>query len=449
MVLPQSDDKRRTRNLHSLTSSGSLRRLVSDRVGLIRDVCVLEKGMEEPSIPFLYRALLGNITGCSEMWAGVGKGKTKEEALVAAIAEALERYCALCPDDTRIKCLSLKEIGDAAIDPESFVLYSSAQYNSPEFPYHKYRPDSPIAWHEAIELPHETCCYVPASMVYLRPSAKSRGDRLTAATSSGLAAGRDLPSALLGGILELVERESLLITWMHQLPVDQLDTSDLGLPEANIVVEHYRRFGIDTQVYILPTDIPVNSIMAVAKDQRARPPAVAIGLGCSLSPAGALRKAIFELCQVRHGETWRFWNTDTKDRLETPENIRRTTDHSGYYSVRERANAFAFLEQAKVRSIRNLVSHETGNLWVDVGRCVDTLRTLGCRVIYVDITTPDLIEFEIRVVRVMITELQPIHFGYRHERLGGNRLYTLPKKLGFFSERKNDENFSPFPHPLG
>jgi ribosomal protein S12 methylthiotransferase accessory factor len=59
---------------------------------------------------------------------------------------------------------------------------------------------------------------------------------------------------------------------------------------------------------------------------------------------------------------------------------------------------------------------------------------VGCRTAYVDITAPELEDFPIRVARVLVTGLQPIHFGYGMERLGARR---APK-----------ENLNPAPHPL-
>jgi ribosomal protein S12 methylthiotransferase accessory factor len=47
-----------------------------------------------------------------------------------------------------------------------------------------------------------------------------------------------------------------------------------------------------------------------------------------------------------------------------------------------------------------------------------------------------------------VTGLQPIHFGWGEERLGGRRLFELPQKLGFAKETLSDMELNPYPHPL-
>jgi ribosomal protein S12 methylthiotransferase accessory factor len=52
------------------------------------------------------------------------------------------------------------------------------------------------------------------------------------------------------------------------------------------------------------------------------------------------------------------------------------------------------------------------------------------------------------VVRTLITGLQPIHFGYGEERLGGRRLFELPQKLGFADRARAVTDLNMCPHPL-
>ena len=76
------------------------------------------------------------------------------------------------------------------------------------------------------------------------------------------------------------------------------------------------------------------------------------------------------------------------------------------------------------------------------------LRDIGSRVLYCEVTTPDLKDFPIRVVRALATHLQPIAFGHDQQRLGGSRLYELPQKLGYTAARRTEADLNPCPHPL-
>ena len=84
----------------------------------------------------------------------------------------------------------------------------------------------------------------------------------------------------------------------------------------------------------------------------------------------------------------------------------------------------------------------------DLERCVALLGDAGSQVAYVDVTTPEIAERDLRVARVIATELQPIHFGYGQERLGGRRLFETPRRLGYTTRDQTRADLNPCPHPL-
>jgi len=69
-------------------------------------------------------------------------------------------------------------------------------------------------------------------------------------------------------------------------------------------------------------------------------------------------------------------------------------------------------------------------------------------VAYADLTTPDIDPFHIRVIRAIATGLQPMHFGYGEDRLGGSRLFEVPARLGYASGPRSEADLNPCPHPL-
>ena len=164
-------------------------------------------------------------------------------------------------------------------------------------------------------------------------------------------------------------------------------------------------------------------------------------MGCSLDPAEAARKALFELCQVRHGEIWRLKSRAIQNPL-VPEHIVAPEDHSGFYSSVQLPRAFEFLENGIIKSIEQLPSYSYGSIEKNLKHLVDSLYVRKMRVFYVDLTLPELTDIAISVVRVVVSGLQPIHFGFGMERLGGTRLLSANS-----NSRPRQPNF--FPHPLG
>src|SRR5436853_4991603 len=64
-----------------------------------------------------------------------GAAIDRDKAAAATIGEAVERYCAAYADPAELVFGAYNELGDEAIHPESFCLYSKRQYESPGFPF--------------------------------------------------------------------------------------------------------------------------------------------------------------------------------------------------------------------------------------------------------------------------------------------------------------------------
>ena len=115
----------------------------------------------------------------------------------------------------------------------------------------------------------------------------------------------------------------------------------------------------------------------------------------------------------------------------------------------ERRSELAFLlDHGRQQSLRELPDRSTGHARGDLDTALGGLAAAGCRVAYVDLTTADVRPFGIRVVRTLATGLQPMHFGHGEERLGGRRLFDLPRSLGFATTSRDESDLNPCPHPL-
>lgn len=432
----------------SIESDVAHRILVSERTGLISSLRLVPKLPHEPRMPVFGQAVIANISGNKKTRAGVGKGTTENQALTSALAEALERCCALYPDRRQIVVARKSELDSLSIDPREFILYSTEQYASLGFPYLPFEEERLISWQKAIEVRDATTnrgpCFVPAQLVSLSLQSGAANDQLAPMTSNGLAAGPTLQAAILSGILELIERDCLLLNWVNLQSCDQVQVK-CGVEGA--IIAHYRENDVLIKIFHLKSDVSAYVMMAVAFSKDDRPPFTTVGLGCSLDPSEAARKSIFELCQVRHGEIWRGQSRGPAYQIRFPENVRLPEDHSGFYSAGQFSNAFEFLENGTLRPIEQLPSYSRGTLTGDFNNLIESLHRLGMRVFYIDLTLPELKEFAISVVRVLIAGLQPMHFGFGMERLGGQRLFCVPKLEQF--ARVGPRRVNTFPHPLG
>jgi ribosomal protein S12 methylthiotransferase accessory factor len=424
--------------------------LVSDRVGLVRSLTPVQRGADEPRPPHVMQATLSHFDFRSAPLRdrlASGKGETEEEAAASALGEAVEHYCAAIPDVAAARRAAFAALGGSAVTPPECVLYAESQYRRPGWPYARFHSEVPIAWTAMRELAGGEAVWAPSSLVYLSWPAAAE-EHFCPATSNGLAAGPDLPSAIFAGLCELIERDAFLITWMNRLPAPELEWRGAGGVEESIV-RHYARFGIEVRVFALPSDLGVPVMMAIAGDRSGAGPAAVVGLGCHPRPRTALRKALFEVCQVRPGEVQRFRQDGAHARLAAYEDVHTLEDHSAFVSAPQRRGELAFLLD-NGRSVRLADLPDGGGVraeeaLVHIGGAI---AAAGCRALYADLTTPDVAGCGLKVVRTIVPGLQPMHFGYGEERLGGRRLYELPARLGYRATPAGEADLNPCPHPL-
>jgi ribosomal protein S12 methylthiotransferase accessory factor len=196
-------------------------------------------------------------------------------------------------------------------------------------------------------------------------------------------------------------------------------------------------------------DLPPFVMMTMALDSGPERPATLIGMGCRLDPAVALEKAVFELCQARPSESRRYCDNPPQPRLKTYEDVRALEHHPAFLSLPERRGEFEFLwARAESARLEDLPGRSAGDTKRDLESIVRGRSERGHRVVYADLTTADVAPSGIRVVCTLATGLQPIHFGYGQERLGGNRLFELPQKLGLAPSARTVADLNPCPHPL-
>jgi len=425
--------------------------LVSARVGVIRRVTRMSRGVAEPFPPVFYQATLSHFDFHSakpQDRVGVGKAVNEIDAMNAAVGEALERYCASQPDMRLMRRFAWKDRPGEAVSPPECVLYSQQQYAAGRLLYRPWDESREIPWIPARELPQRTGVWIPSSLTYLDYPGNDADTYYCPPTSNGLAAGPSLDGAILAGLHELMERDGFLITWMNRLPATEIEIPATAEVEFS-VVRHYRRFQIDARVFRLATDMPVHVMMGVLVNRAERGPAIVIGLGCHSHPRKAVQKALFETAQVHPGEAARCAAPDYVDRFQSYEDVRTLEDHSAFFASPKHVGEFAFLlEHSSRKNLDDLPDFGHGDVRKDLDDAVAALRNAGCRVIYADLTTPDLDGYPIRVVRTIATGLQPIHFGYGEERLGGTRVFQLPGILGLAHADSDEASLNRCPHPL-
>ena len=367
-----------------------------------------------------------------------GKGPTLVQARASALAESLERYSTEFTGSEFRTLGSYRELGSAAIHPNSVMGYSETQFlerdawnargshfNSVPEPLD---PDHPIPWTPVWSLTEEREKLLPTQFLYfsgptLSPEPRPRCCR---ACSNGNAAGNNLEEAVLQGFLELVERDATAIWWYNRLNKPGVDLASFGQSYLTELAAHYQTLGRDLWALDLTHDlgIPVFAAVSCRQDTRGQ---VLFGLGCSLDPAVALLRAFAELNQFIAGigpeakaplgdeETLRWLRT------ATPENQPYLAPDPGVPAKR-------------LQDFHNAAS---GDLLVDIQHCKAVVEAKGMEMLVLDLTRADA---GMPVVKVIVPGLR--HFWAR---FAPGRLYEVPVAMGWLERPLAEAELNPNP----
>ena len=428
-------------------------RLISSKMGLVRELRSSAKDASEPFRPYVFRALLSNHRFLNkdenERLTASGKGMTIAEAQMSALGEALERYSGACWSIEEIIFRRRSELDGKSLDPHELVLFAPSQYA--ELRYSAYSDDSVFGWVGARSLISDQLIFVPALSVFMNYEVQSPAEFIFPITSNGLAAGPTLAEAVLRAAFEVLERDATMIAWLNQLPCTRVDPLSHPDPDVQEICKAYQRRGVHFELYLLPTDHPVKVFVAVAYQESGEGPATVVGLGADIEPRPAASRALLEAAQVRPALRQRLRLPKMRRRMEElvddPRRVATLEDHDLLYASAKTVRNFNFLRTKPVVSI-SWEQETTVSPLVKLRRLADHFRTMNTDFLYFDLTSQDLLEFGVHAARVIIPGFQPIDFGWKERRLGGERLYQLPQRLGLRSHRGTLEELNPDPHPI-
>ena len=412
--------------------------VVSARTGIVRRIIVQPSGSSlDPELPIAASALLTRYVddhhhpSCCEPELGAGKGGTTLKAMLTAVGEAVERYSAGRFDRENMVSATVSEMTGDLITPEETGLYSEAQYASPDFPFPRLDPGTPIHWVRGRWLDTGDPVWLPALPVYMNYHAP-QGAHFSEVTSNGLSAGPTLGDAELGAALELIERDAFMMSWILRIPGRRV-TFDASIDaSAREAARQLEERGVRVELYHLDVGLGIPTIVSVGYGDGVRWPGATMSLSAHMSPKVAIEKALWE--QGHIGPFLRRLVFDDKKPIPArPEDVVSMEDHALYYVPPARAHAIAFLGEGGEVSASALPEPQE----ISRAALCRKVALAGLRIAVADVTSPDLATTPFRVARALGAGFQQIHFGHALARLGNPRLVAMAKGP-----------YNPDPHPL-
>lgn len=424
--------------------------IVDPRVGIVRQV---EEKLRLPGTPRFFHVYAeacntGHLGYPDNFRHAGGASADYGVATAKAVGEAIERYCAAMFNIEELPLASAEGAGFRCIQPEEFALYSSRQYDDPNFFYTPFKPSTKIRWTESFDPLSGEKIYVPAAMVYIPYYYyEGSGDQpIIQSISTGLACHMGFYNSACSAICEVVERDAFTITWQAMLCPPQIIPESLSARNYDL----YRRFektDVKVTIFDITMDHGVPTILSAMRANSDLLPAVAVAAASDLNPEAAVRSSLEELAHTNRYCQHLRDHFPLHDPGPNHEKIKDQASHLGFWALPTRRALSDFLFESKIRKDFDEIADHSTEIAKDNFRILcEKVKAAGHRVLISELTTPDVGDLGFCVTRALIPGFHPLQMGHIYRSLGGTRLWEIPRKLGYKGIKKETGD-NPTPHP--
>lgn len=371
---------------------------------------------------------------------GAGGGVDGDRARYVSVAESLERYSSSVVDTDQLLWATPAELGDTAVSPEAFPQCSETELAHPKSIHGPVDVDCPIRWVRGWSLTRREPTWVPAVAVWLQLAQRTRGERFTAGISTGSATHTDLSAAVLNGLCEVIERDSIALTWLQKISWPELEI-DWSHPKLEPFAQRHQRSFVNARFFDATTDLGVPTIYALETTEHHSELGQLVMCNTDLDPINGVAKMLRESASSRIA---------LQSPRPVPDDVFEfTTVFHGalHMGAPHRAEAFDFLSSASpTRHLEDMPSLESGDPATDLNVVLGKLADRGHEVIVVDMTTDEARDVGFHVVKVLVPSLMPLSFVHAGRYLATPRLYQAPRDMGY--PVLSEEQINPDPQPF-
>jgi ribosomal protein S12 methylthiotransferase accessory factor len=383
-----------------------------------------------------------------------GRTHSYAKSELTAILEGLERSCGLAARGKRTVVYdSFRNLEDQALNPLKVGVHSMEQYARPNFPFKPFHPDRPMNWVWGYSFLEERPILVPELLAYYSLGC---GQGYVYETSNGCALGGSLEEAIFYGILEVVERDSFLMTWYAQLTLPRLDPYSANDQELELMIDRVRAVaGYDLHLFNSTMEHGIPSVFALAKNRKQKGLNIICAAGAHLDPVRAVKSAVHELAgmMLTLDEKMETNREEYRRMLHDSSLVQKMDDHGMLYGLPEAEERLQFLldDHRPWRTFEDEIKWKKRHtdLTDDLQDILQVFRKLDLDVIVVDQTSSEISRNGLYCVKVLIPGMLPMTFGHHLTRVTGlERVLRVPMELGYAKQPLTLEKLNPHPHPF-
>lgn len=369
-------------------------------------------------------------------------------AVLKCLLEALERYALKNYNKEGINFSTTDKLNKPFINLSKIVSLSDKQraLNNNL----KLNINGPYSWVLGKKLSSMEDVYIPAQLVYLSYRRKEGEGLIRLPISTGAASGTAYSGAIYRGLCEVIERDAFMITYLNKLPRSKILLQKSKNMKIQKILKMANNYSLRVSSFDISTDLGVYSFLTIIYDSTGIASAISTGLKSSLNPVEAL---LGSLQEAFHPRTWiRHKKDQFTGRISDLTKPSELLERAVLWSTLESVKNFDFLLNSIKKRVRieDYEDKSENSSAKDLQKTIKLLSNSGYDSYLVDITPdlPSIKNSRFKVVVTVVPELQPLYLDERYPYLGGDRLYSVPVKLGYLKSPSNENALNKFPHPF-
>jgi ribosomal protein S12 methylthiotransferase accessory factor len=235
-------------------------------------------------------------------WATGAAGFDVEACAISAVGELCERYCVYqASGDCFVGSYDeLTNDGEPTVDFEYLDVLDRERVEQIDLLNPVTKRDE-FRWTRGLDLLTGEEVAVPAQLVYALPDVGESAARRFVGTSNGCACGQTATDACARAILELLERDGFMRTWLTQTSPDRIDVGSLAGDNESPIDRLLRRVeGPNRSCHLVSYDGPtdVHTVGAVVESTDGSTPSFVVGGGAGIEASDAIEDAVAECAQM-------------------------------------------------------------------------------------------------------------------------------------------------------
>jgi ribosomal protein S12 methylthiotransferase accessory factor len=374
--------------------------------------------------------------------------KTRTE--ISAIAEALERYCAI------MKNFEEEHIYTSVHENTQYNLFpldnapkcTDEEYRNRYNPLSKPDKKQKYHWTKCLDLINQKEVYVPSPYIFLQFQIQSKKELINTPNSTATAGGQTIEEASVNAILEALERDAIMVTWLNQLPRRRIRTDALdhdGIPER---IKAIQKMGVEIFLFDISTDFNIPVILCILHSKVY--PYFTVAAAAKVDPFHAISRALDEGYTTRKYALYNHENFNVKNYYKDYRNVINYEDHIFLFNKPNMQDKLDFLLQSTETTAAESMPHDAHLNECSAKHMLDyfiqEFKNREMNLVIKDITTSDIATSIFKFVKVFAPELVWLTPNHNYRFLDNKRIKECLPKIGY--ESHLSKKITDVPHPF-